>query len=289
MALYTKPKNLKYVDMCIYIDGKVKEGNPTEEEINLIFEYLYHLSFMLAHKHKYFNESHYYEDFSIYFATEVLYRLFYNPKLKKLDENGDPILTPIKSVLNYMKSILYGRKCAFEHMNYSQKITSKDTTTFDYNSNINSKLKDSLVYNLKTGIDIYLDTFSTEVKNIIYTTCKYKNDKVLLKNIYISCLLSVINSITFTQPDLESIKDTYTLPESKYKYINRLYKKNRDNCIILYNLPESFHDYILITVRRVFKQLQDDLITLGKPDHEISDDVLSELIYLELDGGLNLT
>ena len=95
MALYTKPKNLKYVDMCIYIDGKVKEGNPTEEEINLIFEYLYHLSFMLAHKHKYFNESHYYEDFSIYFATEVLYRLFYNPKLKKLDENGDPILTPI--------------------------------------------------------------------------------------------------------------------------------------------------------------------------------------------------
>ena len=37
--LYTKPKNMKYVDMCIYIDKKVKEGNPTDDEINLIFEY----------------------------------------------------------------------------------------------------------------------------------------------------------------------------------------------------------------------------------------------------------
>ena len=95
--LYTKPKDVRYVDMCIYIDNIVKRGDPSEEEINLIFEYLYHLSFMLSHKHKYFNESHYYEEFSIYLATEVLYRLFYNPKLNKVDDDGNFRVNCVKS------------------------------------------------------------------------------------------------------------------------------------------------------------------------------------------------
>ncbi len=286
--LYTKPKDVRYVDMCIYIDNIVKRGDPSEEEINLIFEYLYHLSFMLSHKHKYFNESHYYEEFSIYLATEVLYRLFYNPKLNKVDDDGNPVLTPIKSVLNYMKAIIYGRKCAFEHENYSQKITlRKGSNSLDYTSNLNNKLKDTLVYNIETDIDIYLKTVSKEIKNIVYNDCIYKNDKILLQNIYMSCLLSVINSFTFTKIDIDNINSTYSLPESKYKYINKLYKKNRDNCIILYNLSESYHDYIQIMVKRIFNKLQNDLIYLSKSSVDISDDILSELIYLELDGSIN--
>ena len=285
--LYTKPKDVRYVDMCMYIDDKVKRGNPTEDEINKIFEYLYHLSFMLSHKHKYFHESHYYEEFSIYLATEVMYRLFYNPKLTQVDEEGNPVLSPVKSVLNYMKAIIYGRKCAFEHDNYSQKITNV-TTDIDYKSNINSRLKDTIIYNTETDIDIYLRTVSKEIKNIVYSNCMYRDDRILMKNIYISCLLSVVNSLTFTEIDIENINSTYSLPESKYKYISRLYKKNRDNCIILYNLPDSYHDYIQIIVRRIFKKLQDDIIYLSKSTVDISEDVLSELIYLELDGAATL-
>lgn len=274
--------------MCIHIDKITKRGNPTEEEINLIFEYLYHLAFMLAHKHKYFNKSQYYEDFAIYVATEILNRLFYNPKLTQYNEAGEPLLPPVKSVLNYLKSAIYGMKCAFEYLNYSQKITPINTTGFDYGSDINSKLKESLIYNIEAGIDIYLNTFSTEVYNIVHKSCPYKNDKVLMKNIYISCLLSVLNSVTFTQADLESIENTYSLPESKFRYINRLYKKNRDNCIILYNLPDSFYNYITVTVRRIFKQLREDIVALSKEETVITDDILSELIYLELDGTLNI-
>lgn len=281
--LYTKPKDVRYVDMCIFIDNKVKEGNPSKEDIDLIFEYLYHLSFMLAHKHKYFNESHYYEEFAIYFATEIMYRLFYNPKLGKTDENGDPLLAPIKSVLNYMKAIIYGRKCAFEATNYSQKIV-KEKYDFNYSSNINSKLKDSLIYNIETDIEIYLKTLSKEIKNIVYSSFRHKNEKVLLKNIYISCLLSIVNSFTFTEVDIENIDSTYSLPESKYNYINRLYKRNRDQCVILYNLPDIYYNYIKITVNRIFNKLHDDIVYLTKNDIEIPNDILSELIYLELDG-----
>ena len=52
--LYKKPKNLKYTTMCMYIDKKVAEGSLNDEEAQIEFEYLYHIAFMLAHKHKYF-------------------------------------------------------------------------------------------------------------------------------------------------------------------------------------------------------------------------------------------
>lgn len=284
--LYTKPKDVRYVDMCIFIDNKVKEGNLSDDDVELIFEYLYHLSFMLAHKHKYFNEFHYYEEFSIYFATEVMYRLFYNPKLTQVKEDGTPVLPPVKSVLNYMKAIIYGRKCVFESMNYSQKIV-KENSSFGGHTDIYDKLKDTLIYNTETDIKIYLKTLSKEIKDIVYSSFKHKNDKVLLKNVYVSCLLSVINSLTFTDIDLDNIKNTYSLPESKYKYIDKLYKKNRDNCVVLYNLPEKYHDYIQIIVRKIFTKLKEDINYLTKNDVEISNDTLSELVYLELDGMIN--
>ena len=63
--LFTKPNDVRYVDMCIYIDEIVARGNPTEKELEKVFEYLYHLSFMLAHKKKYFKRYFYYEEFAI--------------------------------------------------------------------------------------------------------------------------------------------------------------------------------------------------------------------------------
>ena len=231
-----------------------------------MFEYLYHIAFMLAHKHKYFKENHYYEEFAIYLATDMINRLFYNPKLNKLDENGEPILKPIKSVLNYMKSIIYGRKCVFEKENYSQKITTFDNN-LNYANTINLKLKDSLLYNQESNVDIYLETVSSTVKKVVYTNNHYLNDKLLMKNIYISCLLSVVNSFTFTQTDLKNIQNTYTLPDTKYKY--------------------SFYNYITVLVRKIFNELQKDLVYLSKEDVTISDSVLSDIVFLELDGKVN--
>lgn len=53
--LFTKPP-IKYTDMAIYVDEIVAKGKDqiTEKEAETVFEYLYHLGFMLAHKNKYF-------------------------------------------------------------------------------------------------------------------------------------------------------------------------------------------------------------------------------------------
>ena len=276
---------MKYTDMCIWCDALIKRGNPTQEELDTAFQYLYHLAFMLAHKHKYFNESHYYEDFAIFLATEMLNRMFFNPKLNMVDENGEPLMKPIKSVLNYMKALLYGRKCVFEAQNYSQKIQNI-VTEFDSNYNIGARLAQGSSNELSPCVDIYLETISKEVKNIVYKTCVNiaQNDPVVLKNIYVSCLLSIINGMTYSATDLENIRMTYTIPESKYAYASRIYNNNKENCVVLYNLDKSWHDYIKLTVRRIFKKMRDDIVELGRTNFNVSEDVLSELVYLELDG-----
>ena len=64
--LFYKPKNLKYTTMAIYIDEHVYTDDCND---NLIFEYLYHLSYMLAHQGKFFQTFSDYDDFAIYCAT----------------------------------------------------------------------------------------------------------------------------------------------------------------------------------------------------------------------------
>jgi hypothetical protein len=57
---------------------------------------------MLAAKQKYFNTQAEYEEFSSILAYSTYQRM--------INKNRPPI----KSVLNYMKSILYFRKCAYD-------------------------------------------------------------------------------------------------------------------------------------------------------------------------------
>ena len=143
--LFTKP-NMKYTDMCIYVDSIVNKEDPSEQELNKCFEYIYHIGFMLAHKHKYFNKNYYYEEFALFLATEVMYRLFFNPRLNEVDSNGEPVLTKIKSVLNYMKAIIYGRKVEFEQQNYSQQLLKapvENNFSYTYNNDLYQSIKDT--------------------------------------------------------------------------------------------------------------------------------------------------
>ena len=275
---FQKPRGMKYTDMCIYIDKIVARGNPTEEEQNKIFEYLYHLAFMLAHKKKYFNRSYYYEEFAMYFATEVMYRLFFNPRLNKVDEEGNMVLPPIKSVLNYMKSVIYGRKVEFEQKFYSQKYAEFEDGNYLYTFNENPYefLKESYV-------SLYLKGLSKTVKKIVYDKNFYKNDKLTMKNIYISVLLTILNSITFSKSDKKRLENTYSSMDSKYRLLTRLYTKNRENSLILYHLDDSFEPYIKVLSNKVFSNIKKDLAEISSQSYSISNDsVMTNVLFLEV-------
>ena len=64
---YSKPKDVTYTGMAIFIDNhplfNVDIIDPELE--NKIFEYLYHLSYMLAVKKCFFEKAKDYDDFSL--------------------------------------------------------------------------------------------------------------------------------------------------------------------------------------------------------------------------------
>lgn len=277
---FQKPKGLKYTDMCIYIDGIVARGNPTEDEKNKIFEYLYHLAFMLAHKKKYFNRSYYYEEFAMYFATEVMYRLFFNPRLKELNDKGEPVLPPVKSVLNYMKSVIYGRKVEFEQKFYSQKYSEFDDANYLYTFNENPYefLKES-------HVELYLKGLRKTIKKIVYDKNFYRNDKNTMKNIYISVMLTILDWLTFSGEDKKRLENTYSSMDSKYRLLTRLYAKNRENSLVVYHLDESFNSYIRVLANKVFNNIKKDLAELSSQRYSISNDsVMTNVLFLEVNG-----
>ena len=280
--LFQKPKDVKYTDMCIYIDSIVARGNPDEKEQTLIFQYLYHIAFMLAHKQNYFNSSHYYDEFAVYFATNVMQRLFYNPRLKELDEQGNPLLTPVKSVLNYMKSTIYPRKVEFEQENYCQKYTGGINAS-DWILSFN---RDPYESARETDVMFYLKDLPKTVKHIVYNHNFYKNDKLLMKNIYLSCLLTIVNSITLSQQDKDKFETSYTSIEAKYRLIARIYAYNRANGLILYHLDESYRDYIKVLVNKVFCYLKQDIMELAN-QYTISDEVMTSILFLDINGNID--
>ena len=283
--LYNKP-NVRYVDMCVFIDNKVASGDATEEDIELIYQYLYYLIFMLAHKHKYFKASHYYEDFAIWLAGTLICRLFYSPRLHEINEEGEPKLKPIKSILNYLKAIIYGRKVAFEQQFYSQKISQEKDNIEEVSASqysFSNQIRSSLEAENKINISLYFDSLSKTIRHFLTKECVYKNDRLLFKNIYQSCLLSVLNSITFTEEEKNNLQNTYTTPEAKFNYICKLYAENRKDCVKLYHLADSFHDYILVMVRKIYKLIQEDFKYLNRQADCISEDVIADVIFMELD------
>lgn len=278
---FKKPKNVKYVDMCIYVDKKVQEGNLSDEDAALVYQYLYHIIYMLAVKHKYFNKEEYYDEFALLTAGDVFNRLFANPKLFELNDDGTPKLPKIKSCLNYIKAILYGRKVYFEQTYYSQKYTEIETedslpvSSFSYT-------RDNLDFKINLNTDLYLSSISKTIKTYIQNNTPYRKNKLLLKNIYLSCLFSILNSLIFTEQEANNIQNKYTTIDAKTRYLYKAYKLNRENSIILYHLPNYYRSYITVLVRQLYTVIGKDIKEICRTDISIPEDVLMNISFMEI-------
>lgn len=281
--IFPKPK-LKYTEMAMYIDDRVNSGdNLTESEIETIYIYLYHLVRMLAYTKKYFNKTEYYDEFSLTVAGDMMNRLIYNPKLHELDESGELKMGPLKSVLNYLKVILYGRKVDFEQKTYSQKISKDSDDIVLTDLSFANQIKNTKRDHINSNIKLYLGDLGKTLDTFIDEKCEF-NDYVINKNIKISCFISILNSIIFTQQVKDNINNKYKTVESKFNYLCVEYATNRKNCITLYHLDESFRNYVTILVRRIFNLIEKDLKELSVGDNYISDNVLADIAFAELDG-----
>lgn len=252
MTYYTKPNNITYTQMCIWIDENAYKDTCNDY---ILYEYLYHISRMLAYKSKFFNKAAYYDDFAILMANRIFMRL----KNKKQFEESSK-LTKIKSVLNYAKGILYPTKILFENEYYAQNYTSLDDDSYKYDYSLHDAVLASINGINKVDFNMYLGNIVNTAKNFLYKL-PHKN-KTEIENIYISCMLSLLNSITLSNRNKAKLIDLRKKDKLTPEHIDKFYKQERDNCIILYHLDQSYKDYIKVILNELRHLISGDLSTI---------------------------
>jgi len=259
---------MTYTDLCIYVDNNFYREDCDKE---LVYKYIWLIGNMLACKGKFFTNALDYQDFSSYLAYDVYSRMI------------DTSKPPIKSVLNYIKSIINFRKNAYRRESYSEII---DTSKPEYD-NFN---EDLFKENYKTDIEKYnhfrLESSITSLLSGIPTILKkniprvYRGNSIEFENIYISCLITMLNS--------------YTLPNESTEYLNmkeegcpsfnevNYYRKHLDNKIILWNLPKSMETVVKIIINKTNSILVKEIREIST-ESTISDDEFNSVAFSVLE------
>ena len=252
--LFEKDPKTRYVDMAIYIDDHIYSGNFDEE---LVYQYLYFLIYMLAKKKRYFSSEKVYDDFSIWFATKMYVRLT-DPR--QFDDNEK--LGKITSVLNYIKGILYAKQVEYNNEIGFQKtmgkFQSKYIKDFDDNALIdhyrgavesrnNDIIKTTTLDLLKTVPALFKKELSKS---------PYKNNKVTMHNLYLSCLLTFIKTTTFPNHQIEKVhKSLLKHPNADISKLNSITEVE----IVLWDIPDYLSDYIKLIYNRVKNTIVDEI------------------------------
>ena len=251
MTYYEKPSNITYTQMCIWIDENAYKEDCDEYTL---FTYLYHISRMLAYKKRYFEKAAYYDDFAVLMATRIFMR-FKNKKQflkeKKLDK--------IRSVLNYAKSILHSTKVLFEEQYYAQNyVCAPDDEPFDYS------LHDSVLSYID---DLKISDFKSYLGDIVKTSKEFiyklpHKSKSEIDNIYTSCMLSFLNSVVLSNKNKEKLNSLIEDGKLTPDYLDKLYKSERENSVILYHVDSSLKPYIQVIVNELRHLIAGDLTVI---------------------------
>lgn len=259
--LWKKPNDLKYVDLCIYIDQNVPrliEPDCPEEIADTIYNYLWLIVKALAIKKRMFNSFQDYDGYAFYSAS----RLFFALK-KNLENQGKIIkgkeIKPIKSCLNYMKALLYPMKIEFLREEYN--LNTIDSAV--------SKKFDVFTYKQELRNDIWYSQGSKELfKETILDLFKHFN----------TILSATLNKSPFTAntPDYKKIKISLLL-----NILNNLKQKKSLTTdpvtILLWKLPKSMSNYIRVFLKEIGLDLKQEIMR-SYSDTVIDDRILDYMI-----------
>lgn len=266
---YTKPSDITYTQMCMYIDENIYNNSFDE---TTVYQYLYHIILMLAKQAQLFSKHCYYDPFALYGATRVYFRLTNKKQWQPNKDNTGYKMQRIKSVLNYIKNVLYYLKVDFEQEEYAQtlKVVEPQECGIDYSRIIPNSV-DSLC----------LLDFESTLGNVHRTcdkflsTLPYKKGTTEWLNIYISVMLSFLDSVTLTQNQTKRIEHLEGTGRLKDTHIENFYAANRTSSPILFHLPKSMENYITVLTRQlrhiVASDLSDILHTKITQDIELID------------------
>ena len=256
--------------MAMYIDENIRKEDRNDE---LLFEYMWHLFYILAVKGRYFTSSRDYDEYALYAATQLYMRY------KKEGTEKGKNLKPIKSCLNYIKKVLYPMKVNYQQDYYEQVIKS-DMSEEEYSTQLQEDRENLVRQSNSQLVQIeyshYLESICTTIKFVLRTS-PYQNDKAMMHNIYLSCLLTLLKTITMSNRNKARFNKRVRKALSVENLIDQIYAQESQDNIVLYHLDPSMGNYILTLVAKIRKEIVKDLrgiIGSFEPSEQVIKDVL---------------
>jgi hypothetical protein len=247
---FEKP-NVRYVDMCIYIDEHIYNGDYDQETV---YVYLYHIIMMLTVKRGYFNTTKLNEDFSIYAASNYYMRLLDERQF----EEKSPI-EPIRSILNYIRKTLYSVRREYVSKYLPEQEVSADIEYLNLDSDaFDSYVSQKIDFMGKYEFGNYLESVDMIVKESLKSV-PYKSNTPMWTNIYISCMLSLLNSVTLKNKDITRLNNFKRPNSLTDNLLNELYLNERYDSTILYHLDDNMYNYITVLTNKVRHKLAQEL------------------------------
>ena len=269
--LFKKPQDLKYTDLCIFIDQNVPNiVNPGEnpELENTIYNYLWLLVKALAIKKCMFTDFQDYDMYAFYAANRLFFALRKN-QLNQGKTIKGKLIRPIKSCLNYTKALLYPMKIEYQRESFKEVIeeefVSKKFDAFAYKEQLKNRARDSsgVTYQFKEYI-LEAFTKNSKILDTVLQRSPFHSSTLEYQNLKISILL---NSI-------QILKNKKKLDVS-------------NQSIILWHLPKNMTNYTKILLKEFFMELKLEIMECYRSsdlnENELEDilDSVSEVNFNE--------
>lgn len=255
---YNIPPGLTFTKMAMYFDEHI---NDEERDDGLLYQYVYHLVYMLARQKNYFQKYTDYDAFAIYAATKIYLRAINQPR-----EDSDSKTKPIKSILNYTKAVLYPMKVDFQKETYEEII----------NPNIDNRINgDKLLDNMHTAIqsDYKLGLFEEIFSQLeilpryieeVVQESPYKNDVLTARRLHMSILISFLKGITISNTGLEKVKRREAKNLKTDEVVLKMLEKEKENSTTVWRLKDSMLNYVEVLTNKVRKKFGQDLVELSQ-------------------------
>lgn len=237
--------------MAIWIDDNFYKEDCDH---NVAYSYMYLLANMLASKHRYFDTKKDYEEYASILAYDTYKRM------------SDPNKVRIKSVLNYMKSIMSFRRSSYNYNKRQKIIDPVYDAGWDpvaYVERCKESYESSRGDYLFRGVNDVLSHVCSLIKKNISSI--YKVDKQMYKRLYISCMLSLLDRITLPNEYLNRLKTKIDISPS-FNEVNYYKKYLNSESVILWHLDSSYSDLVKVILNKTnlelinsIKELSDDI------------------------------
>lgn len=261
MIMWRKPDNLKYTDLCIYIDAhsaELVDADVNDEVPNLIYNYIYLLVKALAIKKRMFENFNDYDGYALQSAN----RLFFALKKSYMNEGKvikGKTIKPIKSILNYTKALLHPMKLEYLNAQYNIKTraseAAKQFDSFTYKQTLKERVWDSQ-RNTEKFKDSVIELFYefNKTLDVVLKRSPFRQNSPEYKKIKISILLNC----------LQNLKDKNGI--------------NADPVTVkVWKLPKSMNNYIRVFITELGTSLKHEIMSFYN-DLQIEDKILDYLI-----------